>query len=300
MKHKHHRRHMDICDDCTTLTTTTWVLYEPETTTSTKVVFTTKMVVIDASETTTITYTTTDDSDATPAANPKYVRRQVEDSVDSDDKGTSTLMTPATTASTDCPVIEIETWVPYAPGQFFMGDDENTSSSTKATKKYRQAPTGSSAPVDPPTLSVPVPSVVPTTAPASTNVPAATATAAVASDPAPAPAPASVSNGGLYAMTYTGYTSNGGCASADSVLADLQDIKSKGFPRIRMYGVDCNQLSTVADQAVSLGFTLTLGVYLDDTGTVRGASDLSTMIAWGHWDNVEIINIGMSTLVSFF
>ena len=100
-------------------------------------------------------------------------------------------------------------------------------------------------------------------------------------------------------MTYTGYTSDGGCASADAVLADLQDIKSKGFSRIRMYGVDCNQLSTVADQAASLGFTLTLGIYIDNTGTARGSSDLATMISWGNWNNVDIINIGMSTLVSF-
>ena len=142
------------------------------------------MVIVDASDTTTITYTTTDGSHATPAANAKFIRRPMDDLVDSEDKGTSILMTPAATASTDCPVIEIETWVPYAPGQFFMGDDENTSASTKATKNYRQvangsSATGSSAAADPPVPAPPVP-----------TVPAVTANAAVASAPAPAPAPA--------------------------------------------------------------------------------------------------------------
>ena len=103
-------------------------------------------------------------------------------------------------------------------------------------------------------------------------------------------------NGGLYAITYTPYDSSGGCKSASQVLSDLQDISSKGFPRIRMYGVDCNQLSTVADQAIGLGFHLTLGVYVDNTGTVRGYNDLDAILAWGKWDSVDIINIGYISL----
>jgi len=101
---------------------------------------------------------------------------------------------------------------------------------------------------------------------------------------------------GLYAMTYTGYDPDtGACMDANSILADLQDIKSLGFPRIRMYSVDCNQLSTVADQAIGLGLSVTLGVYLDDTGTVRGYTDLDAILAWAQWDSVDIINIGNHT-----
>ena len=99
--------------------------------------------------------------------------------------------------------------------------------------------------------------------------------------------------GGLYAMTYTGYAPDtGACLDANSILADLQYIQSLGFPRIRMYSVDCNQLSTVADQAIGLGLSVTLGVYLDDTGTVRGYSDLDAILGWAQWDSVDIINIG--------
>jgi len=94
-------------------------------------------------------------------------------------------------------------------------------------------------------------------------------------------------------MTYTPYDSTGACKSAAEILSDLQTIQGYGFPRIRMYSVDCNQLSTVADQAISLGLRLTLGVFLDSTGIVRGNADLQAIIAWGQWGNVDVINIGI-------
>jgi len=80
--------------------------------------------------------------------------------------------------------------------------------------------------------------------------------------------------------------------SASAVLADLQAIQAAGFHHIRTYSVDCATLSIVCDQAISLGMSLTVGVYLDDTGTVRGQADLSTVIAWAQWSNVVAINIG--------
>ena len=102
-----------------------------------------------------------------------------------------------------------------------------------------------------------------------------------------------------YALTYTPYDeSTGACMDAASVLAQLEEIQSLGFKHIRLYGVDCDQLTTTADQAVQLGFTLTLGVYIDATGTVRGYSDLETLITWGalNWpSNIAHINIGTST-----
>ena len=97
----------------------------------------------------------------------------------------------------------------------------------------------------------------------------------------------------MYSITYTGYDpATGACMDAASVLTDLVAIKALGFPRIRMYSVDCNQLSTVAEQAIGLGMEVTLGVYLDNTGTVRGYTDLDAILAWAQWDNVGVINIG--------
>ena len=99
--------------------------------------------------------------------------------------------------------------------------------------------------------------------------------------------------GGLYAITYTPYNEGGGCKAADVVLSDLQSIQAKGFPHIRMYSTDCGQLQTVADQAISLGLQLTLGVFIDSTGFTRGYSDLAAIIAWGKWGSVVTINIGI-------
>jgi len=100
---------------------------------------------------------------------------------------------------------------------------------------------------------------------------------------------------GLYAITYTGYDpATGACMDAASVLSDLQEIQALGFPRIRMYSVDCNQLSTVADQAIGLGFKITLGVYVDETGTARGYSDLDAILGWAQWESVDIIVLGSS------
>jgi hypothetical protein len=174
------------------------------------------------------------------------------------------------------------------------------------------APTPSSSPYSAPP---PPPSSAPAPAPAQAPAPAPAPAPVKPADDSPpvlqvapaseAPAAPSVapkvhnsvqppSGGGLYAITYTPYDAGGGCKTGDVILSDLQDIKSKGFPRIRMYSTDCGQLSLVANQAIGLGFRLTLGIFIDGSGAIRGNSELDQLIAWGNWGSVDIINIGMS------
>jgi hypothetical protein len=106
---------------------------------------------------------------------------------------------------------------------------------------------------------------------------------------------------GLYKITYTPYDpTTGACMSADAVLSDLQLIKAAGFPGIRMYSVDCDQLSTVASQAIGLGLTVTLGVYIDSTGETRGNSDLDAILSWASWEGVDVVNIGTTPLEYHF
>jgi len=223
-------------------------------------VWTTEQIVFNYADTTTITYTLTDD--VTPAA--RRAKRGAignailldEDATSAGDKGTSYITTPATSTSTDCFETAVETWVPYGDDQLVMGEDRRSSMSASASSSSTSSK----------------------------------ASKVYRGDPS---ATASPNTGGLYAMTFTPYDSTGACMSAGAVLADLQDIQSKGFPRIRMYGVDCDQLSTVADQAISLGFRLTLGVYIDSTGTVRGTSDLDAILEWANWGAVDVIIIGI-------
>jgi len=106
---------------------------------------------------------------------------------------------------------------------------------------------------------------------------------------------------GLYKVTYTAYDpSTGGCMTPEAVLSDLRLIKAAGFPGIRMYSVDCNQLSTVADQAIGLGLAVTLGVYIDSTGASRGNADLDAIVGWGKWEGVDIINLGNEAVFNGF
>jgi exo-beta-1,3-glucanase (GH17 family) len=60
-----------------------------------------------------------------------------------------------------------------------------------------------------------------------------------------------------------------------------------------MYSTDCGQLQTVADQAITLGLQLTLGIFIDGSGLSRGYSELDQLIAWGKWGSVDVINIGI-------
>ena len=311
-------------------TTTTWIPYVPaEWGTQTTTIMTTQMVYVEVDDTTTITVTATQTLDPpTPTAAAKLFKRgDIEDlmaakaselSVEYEAKvltvsttSTAIILGPTTTKSCDCFETVITTWVPYSPHQFVIGspDDKNatklqrpktntTVTTSSSSSSSSIITTTWSPPPAPPTTSssstsssAPPPPPPPPPPPATSSVapPPPAKPAAVA---APSPQALAVT-GGLYGITYTPYDQSGGCKSAGAVLADLQVIQAKGFPRIRMYSTDCGQLSTVADQAISLGLQLTLGIFIDGSGATRGYSELSQLIAWGKWGSVDIINIGI-------
>ena len=275
--------------------------------TSYTTVISTRMVVVEVDDTTTVTVT---EGPATTAAAKvkRGVLAEMLESEESDaattDVSTTTWTPTPTPSQCDCFETVLTTWVPFQPHQFVFGspddDEEDTTTYTKSHHPKTANGTCTTSSTVAPTTSMTISTTAPP-APApppatSDEAPVPTTSAAPAPPPAPAPAPAPPPPpaGGLYAMTYTPYDSSGGCKSADVVLSDLQLIKSKGFPRIRMYSTDCNQLSTVADQAISLGLQLTMGIFIDSTGIARGNSELQQLIAWGKWGSVDIINIGIS------
>ncbi|KAI7970295.1 hypothetical protein EIK77_000297 [Talaromyces pinophilus] len=164
--------------------------------------------------------------------------------------------------------------------------------------------------------STPAPAPVAAT---STAAPAPVATSSVAPAPvapstsssAPAPSSTSTSSTGCglgqhpdYAVTYTGYTHDtGACMSADDVLAELKNIQANGFYAIRMYSTDCNQLETVASQAIGLGLKVILGVYIDASGVSSGSSQVSDIVSWGQsngWAGVEFISLDNEALSDGF
>lgn len=96
--------------------------------------------------------------------------------------------------------------------------------------------------------------------------------------------------GGAAGVVYSPYAANGQCKSADDVKADL--AKLTGYPIIRIYGVDCNQVTNVlaakqADQKIFAGVFSIANVEAD-LQTLATAVKASS----GGWNNVHTVSIG--------
>lgn len=213
--------------------------------------------------------------------------------------GTYTIA-PTTTTIPASTVVVYPTPATMTPGTYTQPEQTVTVVETSYTYVCPFATSSSAAPAP--------------AAPTTTAAPAPVATSSVAPAPAAptsssAPAPSSPSTGssgcGLgkhadYAVTYTGYTHDtGACMSASDVLAELKNIQANGFYAIRMYSTDCNQLETVATQAISLGLKVILGVYIDASGVSSGSSQVSDIVNWGHshgWEGVEFISLDNEAL----
>jgi exo-beta-1,3-glucanase (GH17 family) len=97
-----------------------------------------------------------------------------------------------------------------------------------------------------------------------------------------------------WAMTYTPYDTAGQCKSADAVLADLTEIKGKGFTTVRLYGTDCSGLSSVGGGAKKVGLKIILGVFIS-AGIDAARPQISEIVAWGNagnWDIVVMLIVG--------
>jgi exo-beta-1,3-glucanase (GH17 family) len=244
----------------------------------------TRYVFVDIGDTATVTTTEYDDSAPSGAWR---VKRGIDD-----------VVPTSTAAACGCFEKVITTWVPYEPEQVVFSYVASSVVPSVASSVYSSQ-----------VLPVSIPSIAPPpasstyTPPAPAPVSSTYTPVAVKGEyyqvPSPSSTPAAAEayvapEGGLYCLTYTPYDSKtGGCKSASSILLDLAEIKAKGFPHIRLYGVDCNQLTLVAGPAVTMGLKVTLGVFFDGTGAVRGNADLGSILSWAQWTNIEVINIGI-------
>lgn len=116
------------------------------------------------------------------------------------------------------------------------------------------------------------------------------------SPPSQPPSGGPITNGNKWAMTYTPYTTDGGCKDASSVLSDLAVIKSKGFTTVRMYGTDCSGLSTVGAACAAHGLQLILGVFVKGDGIGAARPQIGEIIEWGsqgsNWGMVTFVVVG--------
>lgn len=105
-------------------------------------------------------------------------------------------------------------------------------------------------------------------------------------------------------MTYSPYTSSGGCKPSGDVSSDVAFIASKGFSTIRIYSTDCSGLSKVASAASSHNLNLVLGVYISSSGISAARPQIQEIISWansnGHWNGVEMIVVGNEAVFNSF
>ena len=111
-----------------------------------------------------------------------------------------------------------------------------------------------------------------------------------------APPSAPVTSGNQWCMTYSPYTSSGGCKDAGSVASDIEMIASKGFSSIRLYSTDCSGLTNVGSAAQKHGLKLVLGVFISETGIEAAKPQIGEITSWansaGGFSGVEMVVIG--------
>ncbi|KAI0206006.1 glycoside hydrolase family 17 protein [Astrocystis sublimbata] len=103
------------------------------------------------------------------------------------------------------------------------------------------------------------------------------------------PPDTSSSSSGLHGITYSPYKGNGNCKTAAEVDRDFS-LFSKDYGVVRLYGVDCDQVSTVSQAAKKYGNKLFLGIF--DISNVDSA--IATMAAGLNydWSVVDTVSVG--------
>lgn len=130
-----------------------------------------------------------------------------------------------------------------------------------------------------------VSSSVPTTLAVATS--AASSSSSAAASSSSSSSSTSAGSSGAYGITYSPYSSSGGCKSASEVASDLE--KLTGFDVIRIYGVDCDQVANVY-AAKSSSQKLFLGIY--DVSDISGGLESIKSGINSDWDCVDTISIG--------
>jgi exo-beta-1,3-glucanase (GH17 family) len=127
--------------------------------------------------------------------------------------------------------------------------------------------------------------------------------------PAPKPSPIQKPSGHLgtdgdhWAITYTPYTSTGGCKGAAEVSSDIAEIASKGFTTIRLYSADktdCNGLENVSAACKANGLTMIIGVFIKNTGLPGAQPQIDELAHFTRWEIVDLVVVGNEAVFSGF
>lgn len=108
-----------------------------------------------------------------------------------------------------------------------------------------------------------------------------------------------------YSIVYSPYNNDNSCKSYTTVFTDLKLIASKGIKEIRIYGNDCNYLTTVLNVANKLGLKVNQGFWISQDGanSIDDAVDnfityISSGAAEYSWDLFSYITVGNEAIIS--
>lgn len=96
-------------------------------------------------------------------------------------------------------------------------------------------------------------------------------------------------NANLKGITYSPYSDNGGCKSADEVASDMEKLGEYGL--VRLYGTDCNQVENVF-KAKADGQKLFLGIFEVNAIEQCVSTIKSAVESYGSWDDVHTVSVG--------
>ncbi|RWA04451.1 hypothetical protein EKO27_g10660 [Xylaria grammica] len=138
----------------------------------------------------------------------------------------------------------------------------------------------------------PPPAVESAPEPSSKQQPSSVAPAATSASVPPSSSPepdTSAFSTNLHGVTYSPYKGDGNCKTADEVDRDFS-LFSKNFGVVRLYGVDCDQVSTVSQAAKKYGNKLFLGIF--DIDSVDSAVKTMAAGLGNDWSMVDTVSVG--------
>ncbi|RLV83012.1 Cell surface mannoprotein [Meyerozyma sp. JA9] len=113
-----------------------------------------------------------------------------------------------------------------------------------------------------------------------------TASATASSSPQPS---GGAGSSGAKGITYTPYSDDGGCKSSSQIASEIKELS--GYDIIRLYGVDCDQVSAVLSAKTS-SQKIFAGIF-DVANIESGISTLASAVkANGGWDHVYTVSVG--------
>lgn len=146
----------------------------------------------------------------------------------------------------------------------------------------------------------------PTSAPAEPPAPPAPTSETVPppAETATPPPPSLGGSGKLWAMTYTPFTPDGQCKTAEEVMEDISAIAKAGFTTLRVYSTDCHTLPNVGAAARAFGLRMIVGIFIGKVGCDNTYPDVAEQIAalkeWRQWDLVDLCVVANEALFNNF